>query len=510
MHVAPLDVGVFLAFFAAVVTLGLSKSRRTGSEGYFLAGRSLPWWVIGVSIVAANISTEQFVGMAGQSAGSVGLAVSAWQLTGSIGIVLVAFLFLPRFLRAGIYTMPEFLEYRYNGAARTLMSVATVAIYATVTIVAVLYSGGLALDTIFGVPIGVAVWGIGLIALVYTMYGGLAAVAWADLIQGIALLAGGVVTMAIGLHAVGGWDAFVAAGAGRLHMILPRDHPELPWTVLVGGMWIPIFYYCGLNQFIVQRALAARDLRQGQLGVIFAGALWLIVPFAIVMPGMVSRQLYGAELGAMSDQAFPVLIRDLVPAGLRGFIFAAISGAVISSLASMLNSAATLFTMDIYARHLRRDADQRHLVRLGRVMTLIFLLAGCVLAPAIANPRFNGVFSFIQEFQGYISPGILAAFAFGLAVRRAPPTAGLAALLLSAPIYGAFQWIAGDVPYLHRMLWTFLILIATMMIITLVRPLPEPWRLPAVRDVGARTSPLVAALGAGVIAAVVVFFVAFR
>ena len=267
MSLSTIDIVVFVAFYGLVLGVSLWKSRgRRTSEDYFLGGRQLPWWLIGVSIVAANISTEQFVGMAGQAAGDVGLAVSAWQLTGAVGIVVVAFTFLPRFLRAGIYTMPEYLEYRYSPAARTVMSVLTVVIYVTVTTTAVLYSGATALETIFGLSLPVAIAVICGIAIGYVLWGGLLAAVWADLFQGSALLVGGLLTLGLGLAAVGGPGAFLQANADRLHMILPRSHPELPWTVLVGGMWIPIFYYCGLNQFITQRTLAARSLRPGPGG----------------------------------------------------------------------------------------------------------------------------------------------------------------------------------------------------------------------------------------------------
>ena len=386
-----MDVAIFLLFFAVVVGFSLYKSRRgQSSEDYFLAGRGLRWPLIGLSIVAANISTEQLVGMAGQGAGGVGLAVSNWQLVGSVGIVLIAFTLLPRFLRAGIYTMPEFLEYRYNRAARTIMAVITVVIYVAVLLTAVLYSGGLTLRTIFGLELHQAVWLIGLIAAGYTTWGGLRAVAWADLFQGLGLLLGGLTTFYLGLKACGGWEAFSTINSDKLHMVLPADHAKLPWTGVASGMWIVILYYCGLNQFIVQRNLAAKTLRDGQLGVIFAGALWLVVPFAIVMPGIMAGQLYGDQM-TRPDEAFPTLIKSLIPAGLRGFMFAAIAGAVVSSLASMLNSASTILTMDVYQPLIAREAPQKRLVLLGRVFTLVFVCIGCLIAPVLDDPRFGGV-----------------------------------------------------------------------------------------------------------------------
>ena len=503
------DIGVFLAFIGAVVAFSMFKSRREKtSEDYFLAGRGLTWPLIGLSIVAANISTEQFVGMAGQGAGSVGLAVSNWQLFGSIGIVLIAFTLLPRFLKAGIYTMPEYLEYRYNSAARALMALTTVVIYVAVLLTAVLYSGGLTLNKIFDVDLTLGIWLIGIIAALYTTWGGLKAVAWADLFQGGALILGGIATFFLGLHACGGWEAFSTTNADKLHMVLPADHEGLPWTGVLSGMGIVIIYYCGLNQFIVQRNLAARTLRDGQLGVIFAGALWLLIPFAIVMPGIMSYQLYGSEMTA-PDEAFPMLIRNLIPPGLRGFMFAAIAGAVISSLASMLNSASTIFTMDVYRRMIDRNASQKRLLLLGRVATGAFVVLGCLLAPRLADPKFGGVFQYIQQFQGYIWPGVVAAFLFGMVVPKAPGMAGVAALISGPIIYGLFQRFSQDLHFLIQVALSFVLVLAIMGLITLLKPLPEPKVLPVREGVEVKTAPVVKLVGAVVLAAVAVFYVIF-
>lgn len=508
MQLSYFDIAVFLLFIVAVVGFSMFKSRREeGSEDYFLAGRRLKWYLIGLSIVAANISTEQFVGMSGQSAGNVGLAVSGYQLLGAVTIVFVALFFLPRFLRAGIYTMPEYLEYRYSPSARAIMAFYMMVIYVCVTITAVIYSGALTLHTIFDMDLVKATWLIGFIAALYTTWGGLKAVVWADLFQGSALLVGGLLTMILGFKVIG-VGTFFEANADRLHMVLPREHPEIPWTALVIGLWIPNFYYCGLNQFIVQRTLAAKTLRQGQLGIIFAAALWLIVPFAIVMPGIMAVHLYGDQL-TTPDQAYPTLIRNLVPAGLRGFIFAALAGAVISSLASMLNSASTIFTMDLYRRHLRKDASQKSLVLIGRILTLVFVVIGCIIAPRLADERFQGVFHYIQEFQGYISPGILAAFVFGFVVRRVPAVAGNAALILTVPIYGFLQWKFNDIAFLNRMAITFIAVLIVMGILTLIKPLAEPKEMPVRDEIELKTSRLVLILGGLVILSVIAFYIIF-
>jgi SSS family solute:Na+ symporter len=503
------DVAVFLAFFCFVVVFAIRKGqRKRTSEDYFLAGHSLTWPLIGISIVAANLSTEQFVGMAGQGAGNVGLAVSAWQLTGSVGIVLIAFTLLPRFLKAGIYTMPEFLEYRYNALARSMMALITVVIYVCVLVTTVLYSGGLTLRTVFGLPLHWGIFSLALIATIYTFWGGLKAVAWADLFQGTALLLGGLLVFFLGLKACGGWDAFARANADKLHMILPASHEQLPWTGVASGMWIVILYYCGLNQFIVQRNLAARTLRDGQLGVIFAGALWLLVPFAIVMPGIMANQLYGDRMG-LADEAYPMLIRNLVPFGLRGFMFAAIAGAVISSLASMLNSASTIFTMDVYRQLLNRQASQTQLVWLGRSLTILFVSIGAFLAPMLDDPKFGGVFQFIQQYQGYIWPGTVAAFAMAFASRRAPGSAGVAALIAGPVIYGILQSWVPEIHFLIQVAIAFLVVCLLMGVIRILSPLEEPRRLPLRASMDVSTEPVVYLAGMTVIILVLVFVLFF-
>ena len=349
---------------------------------------------------------------------------------------------------------------------------------------------------------------IGLIAAVYTVWGGLKAVAWADLFQGLGLLFGGITIFFLGLNACGGWGKFSSINADKLHMVLPSTHEGLPWTGVASGMWIVIVYYCGLNQFIVQRNLAARTLRDGQLGVIFAGALWLLVPFAIVIPGIMSYQLYGSQM-SKPDEAFPMLIRNLVPQGLRGFMFAAIAGAVISSLASMLNSAATIFTMDIYKRMIVPGASQKKLVLLGRVLTILFAAGGCLLAPMLDNSKFGGVFQYIQQFQGYIWPGVVAAFLFGMLVPSAPGMAGVAALISGPVIYAIFQKYAPGLHFLIQVAVTFQLVILIMILLTFWKPLDKPKELPVRKDVEMETKPEVKIIGGIVLAMIVIFYIIF-
>jgi len=511
MQLSWLDIVVFVVFVCFVVGTSLYKSRKKKetSEDYFLAGRTLFWYLIGFSLIASNISTEQFVGMSGQAAGHVGMAVASYEWIAAITLVFVAIFFLPKFLKSGIFTIPEFLEHRYNPIPRAIMAFYTVIIYVAVTIAAVLYSGGLTLHTIFGIDLTTAVWIIGIIAAFYTTYGGLRAVVWADLIQGSALIIGGALTMILGFIAVGGVSNFFQANADRLHMILPSDHIEIPWTALIVGIWIPNFYYWGFNQYIMQRTLGAKSLRQGQRGVIFAASLKLLIPFIVIFPGIMALQLYKDQLST-ADQAYPLLIKNLIPSGLKGFMFAAIFGAIMSSLDSMLNSASTIFTMDLYKRHFKRDVSSKSLITVGRIMTVVFVLIGCLIAPQLGNPKFKGIFHYIQDFQGYISPGILAAFVFGIIFKRAPPSAAITALILNVPVYGILHLKYFDnIVFLNKMAITFGILILAMAIVTVFKPLREPKVLPSRGGIDMKPAASIVWLGLAVIAVTVALYIIF-
>ncbi len=505
------DIAVFLAFIGCVVGISLYKSRqkKETSEDYFLASRNLMWYLIGFSLIASNISTEQIVGMSGQGAGNVGMAVASYEWIAAITLVIVAIFFLPKFLKSGIFTIPEYLEHRFSPVPRAIMAFYTVIIYVAVTIAAVLYSGGLTLHTIFNIDLTLAVWIIGIIAAFYTAYGGLRAVVWADLIQGSALVIGCAITMVLGFIAVGGVSNFFHTNADRLHMILPSNHVEIPWTALFLGIWIPNFYYWGLNQYITQRTLGAKSLKQGQMGIVFAAGLKLLIPFIIIFPGIMALQLFKGQM-ATSDQAFPLLIKNLIPAGLKGFIFAAIFGAVMSSLDSMLNSASTIFTMDLYKRHFRQEASPKTLILFGRVMTVVFVLIGCLIAPQLGNPKFQGIFHYIQDFQGYISPGILAAFIFGLFVKRAPSAAAITGLILNVPIYGILHLKRFEhIVFLNKMAITFVCLILAMTIVTILKPLKKPKVLPTRVKIDLKPSLTVVWLGLAVIVTTIALYIVF-
>lgn len=507
MELSTLDWIAFFGFLALVIGISLYASRNEKSEtDYFLAGRNLSWWLIGFSLIASNISSEHFVGMSGEGF-SMGLAIASYEWMAAITLVLVALIFLPQFLRKGIYTVPEFLEYRYDVNARTIMAVFMLLAYVVVAMAAVLYSGAVALDQTFGIDTVPAVWIIGVVAGLYTIYGGLKAVVYSDLIQGIALLLGGILITILGFEAVGGVSAFLETNADKLHTVLPWDDPDMPWiAVFIGGLWIPNLFYWGLNQFITQRTLGAKSLAAGQNGIMFAATLKLLIPFIIVFPGIMAFQLYGSEI---SDQnyAYPTLISKLLPEGLSGIMFAALIGAVMSSLDSMLNSAATIFSMDIYKRHLKPGASPKQLVAVGRTVTLISVVIACLWAPSIGN--FEGVFDYIQKFWGFISPGIVASFVFGLVFRKIPRFGGTIALLGGIPIYGLLLWVLPEVAFLHHMGFTFLILGSILLLLQLLHPAASPFKIEDKQVVDLKPSPLAKWWGMAIVGMTVALYIVF-
>ena len=532
MELEAFDIVAFVGFMGAVVVISLYAGRREKtSTDYFLAGRTLTWGLIGFSLIASNISTEHFVGMAGSAFGRVGLAIASYEWMSAITLVFVAWWLLPKFLRAGIYTMPEYLEYRYDSATRSIMALFLLAAYVIVFLATVVYSGAKAVNTIFDVPgwfegwfglgaenadfwaLVASIWVIGLIAASYTIYGGLKSVVWSDLLQGAGLLLGGAVVAVLGLSAIGdgslldGWTKFASANAGKLHTVLPWDDADVPWlAVFVGGLWIPNLFYWGLNQYITQRTLGAKSLAEGQKGIFLAAWLKLLIPFIIVLPGIMAFQLYGTGPNAAvadGDAAYPYMIRQLLPPYLRGAMFAALCGAVMSSFNSGLNSASTIFTIDLYQKYINPQASQHRIVSVGRWATAAAVVVACLWAPVISLFG-KGVFTYIQEIWGFITPGIVAAFLVGMIVKRAPARAAKTAMVLGLVLYALFRipgWVIAwavnkghlivvegsaldwinrfsTIAFLHHMGIIFLILAGVMVVITLRKPLAEPRTMP--------------------------------
>jgi SSS family solute:Na+ symporter len=489
MHFATIDYAIFAAYAVMILGIGLWVSRKgeKTSEDYFLASKSLPWWAIGASLIAANISAEQFIGMSG-SGFAGGLAIASYEWMAAITLLIVGKYFLPVFIEKGIYTIPEFVEKRYSTQLKTILAVFWIALYIFVNLSSVLYLGALALQTIMGIPLMTGVIGLALFAVAYSLYGGLSAVAWTDVIQVVFLVLGGLFTTYLALNTLSG-DTGIVAGFNQLldavperfHMILDKSNPEyqnLPgiW-VLIGGLWVANLYYWGFNQYIIQRTLAAKSLAEAQKGIALAAFLKLIIPFIVVIPGiaayvMTTDPAIMERLGVaaqenlpsleQADKAYPWLLH-LLPAGFKGVAFAALAAAIVSSLASMLNSTSTIFTMDIYKEYINKNASEGKLVNVGRLSAVGALVIACIMAPLLGG--IDQAFQFIQEYTGVVSPGILAVFISGLFIKKATNNAAIWGVLLSIPIAMYFKvapngWSdAGmfvDIPFMHQMGLTFL------------------------------------------------------
>lgn len=682
------EVALFVIVVVGVIALGIWKSRdpqedeeeqkEKGASDYFLAGRGLTWWLVGFSLIAANISTEQFVGMSGKAANWVGLAIAGYEWLAAITLIVVAFCFLPKLLRGGVYTIPEFLEIRYNSVARAMMAVATLLILVGVPTAGVIYAGAKVITAFFA---GYTAWGIdfsdittgciiiAVSATIYVFVGGLKACAWTDLFWGVALIVGGGAIAYFALNALstadpnhliqsasanagvtldqlkattsdisGGFDRFfmlnggeaaegVNTVGGKLHMIRPDTDAEIPWTALCLGLWIPNFFYWGLNQYIVQRTLASKSLAEGQMGIVFAAFLKLLIPFVVIVPGILAYNLYRNDLEASAkknydtemkqvavakqenkpviyritadflvnnvdrgcahaldnakvmgadnetmqklakacsalkadaqndsttlaqraplaaqvakindgiikpaienkdgkyhvtttlvgydyDAAFGTLIRKLLPdTGWTWFVLAALFGAVVSSLASMLNSASTILTMDIYNKF-RKDASQKELVTVGKIGLLICAVIALCIAPFLDNPAFGGIFTFIQEFQGFLSPGALCVFLFGFFVPKCPRIFGWLGIVLGAALYGSLMLSFPEMAFLNRMAISFVSVVVIGFIFTAVNALcgGEAITLPNNSVVGLESSSRAKILGILVVVATIGLYVYF-
>ena len=496
-----LDYLVFIIYAVIILGVGLwlsrdKKGHQKNAEDYFLASKSLPWWAIGASLIAANISAEQFIGMSGSGFAS-GLAIASYEWMAALTLIIVGKYFLPIFIEKGLYTIPEFVEKRFSTNLKTILAVFWIALYVFVNLASVLYLGSLALETIMGVPMIYGVAGLALFAAAYSLYGGLSAVAWTDVIQVVFLVLGGLFTTYLALNTVSGGEGVFEglktvynAVPERFEMILDESNPEyknLPGLgVLVGGMWVANLYYWGFNQYIIQRTLAAKSLRESQKGILMAAFLKLLIPLIVVIPGIAAYVMINdpeimASLGDMgqlnipsegqSDKAYPWLLQFL-PTGLKGVAFAALAAAIVSSLASMLNSTSTIFTMDIYKQYIDKNASDKKTVNVGRISAGVALLIACIMAPLLGG--IDQAFQFIQEYTGVVSPGILAIFLLGLFWKKTTNKGAIAGALASIPIAMYFKfapkgWSTSaffvDVPFMDQMGYTTLL---TMLVIGLV------------------------------------------
>ena len=676
MNNTVIEVTLFIVAVIGVIALGIWKSKdgeddgkEKGAANYFLAGRGLTWWLVGFSLIAANISTEQFVGMSGQSADWLGMAIASYEWMAAVTLVGVAFWFLPKFLKAGIYTIPEFLQYRFDGTARMVMALFTIVTLVFVTTASVIYSGAKFVseyyhDVDYISNLTFMCWAIAILAAFYVFIGGLKACAWTDLIWGAALILGGGIVMWFAFQTLentpaneliktkvenseatvqdiekasayerlvllnDGKDGEAVArngknlSGGKMHMVRPKEDTDIPWTALLIGLWIPNFFYWGLNQYIVQRTLGSKSLAEGQKGIVFAAGLKLLIPFLVVIPGILAFNLFSGDLhqsaakkniealdkitpqqvvtvdedfvtlqpdqlpkiikintlhagiseadanqkiislfkehnpdtkevptptkadtinfladsaqessggkvtsgpslsGYDYDAAFPVLVRNLIKPHpyISWFVLAALCGAVISSLASMLNSASTIATMDFYAKF-KKSPESHQLVRVGRIFVIIFVILAAIIAPKLDD--FKSIFKYIQEFQGFLSPGILAVFIFGFFSPRTPRWFGVVGILTNIIAYGSLKWGLGDwiasngfwyaqeMAFLDRMALCFLLVLGIGIAITLIKPMTTPVVLPENSEIELESSKGAQIVGGVIVVATIALYAMF-
>lgn len=516
MKLSTLDLTILLVYLIGIFALAQWVSRekdghKKSASDYFLAGKALPWWAIGASLIAANISAEQIIGMSG-SGYAIGLAIASYEWMAAATLLIVGKFFLPVFLRNGIYTMPQFLEERYGRRIRTLMAVFWLGLYVFVNLTSILWLGSIAVSQVTGIDPMAALVLLGAFALLYQLYGGLKAVALTDIVQVCLLVLGGLSVTALTLSEIGdgslivGYRKLLDAHPEHFQMILGKDSPfykDLPGiSVLVGGMWIMNISYWGFNQYIIQRALAAKDLAEAQKGVLFAAFLKLLMPLVVVMPGIAAVML--APGLAKPDQAYPTMM-DLLPTGVLGLVFAALVAAIVASLASKINSIATIFTLDFYAKR-GRDDDQAHLVRVGRIAAAVAVSLAILSARPLLG-SFDQAFQYIQEYTGFFTPGIVVIFVLGLFWKRANETGALAAAISSFVLSILLKLAWPALPFIDRVGLVFLSALALAVIVSLITPKQkEGSDMIRVDDVGYRT-PLGFNAGAlGVIAILVALY----
>ena len=480
MNLATLDITILVIYAIGIFVLAQWVSREKGTheknaQDYFLASRSLPWWAIGTSLIAANISAEQIVGMSG-SGYVMGMAIASYEWMAALTLIVVGKWILPVFLKNGIYTMPEFLEKRYSPAVRTVMAIFWLILYIFVNLTSILWLGALAVNAITGLDIQIAITALALFALVYALYGGLKAVALTDIVQVSLLVLGGIIITYIALDKVGdgagiiaGFQTLTTKFPEKFDMILSPDNPhykELPGlAVLFGGMWMMNVSYWGFNQYIIQRGLAAKSVNEAQKGIVLAAFLKLVMPAIIVLPGIAALVLVpGLE---KTDQAYPSLMA-MLPVGIKGLVFAALVAAIVASTGSKINSIATIFTMDLY-RAARPNTEQKKLVTIGRIVAIVSIVIAILITKKLLG-NFTQAFQYIQNFTGFVTPGICVIFLLGLFWARTTATAAMVSMIATVIISGIFFVYLPDYPFMNRVGWCFVAGIVIAVVISLLSP----------------------------------------
>lgn len=548
------DLVIVLAYLAILIFLGLflgrsKKGEQKSANDYFLAGNTLTWWAVGASLIAANISAEQFIGMSGTSYAD-GIATAAYELMAAVTLVVIGKFLLPMMLKRKIFTIPQFLRERYNDGVGLAFSILWLFLYVFVNLTSVAWLGALAIEQILGLQGAtlvcgnftismrmVIVMGLYIIAGIYSIYGGLSSVAWTDVLQVVFLVGGGLVTAFFALSAVGGGEGVLAGinniftdltsgehlNDSHLHLVIQQSHgPEAFANVpgiaaVVGAVWLTNLGYWGFNQYIIQKGLAAKSIKEAQKGLVFAGFLKILIPFIVCLPGICAYyislhpEVMSGLQGSINvaDDAYPWLVRNFTPTGVKGLTFAALAAAIISSLASMFNSTSTLFTMDIYKKYINKNASDKKLVNVGRLVSVCAL----VIAAVAVKPLLGGLdqaFQYIQEYSGFIYPGIVIVFGMGLLWKRASSKAAVWTAIITIPLGVIFKIFLGGVPFQLRAGYIFIILLSFFVIMSLIDKNFVSCELPEKKDCKTMTKWAKILGGAGaffiLIAAVVVIW----
>ncbi len=520
------DLIIVLVYLAVLISLGLflgrnKKGHQKSASDYFLAGNSLTWWAVGASLIAANISAEQFIGMSGTSYAD-GIATAAYELMAAVTLVVIGKFLLPVMLKRKIFTIPQFLRERYTDGVGLAFSILWLFLYVFVNLTSVAWLGALAIEQILGLQGATLVIGdfsmsmrmvivllLFIIAGVYSIYGGLASVAWTDVLQVFFLVGGGLVTAFFALEAVGEGAGALAGlnnlfadlttgehlNDSHLHLVIQQSHGESAFAnvpgiaAVVGGVWLTNLGYWGFNQYIIQKGLAAKSVEEAQKGLVFAGFLKILIPFIVVLPGICAYyislrpELLSGLQGSINvaDDAYPWLVRNFTPTGVKGLTFAALAAAIISSLASMFNSTSTLFTMDIYKKYINKEASDKKLVNVGRLTSLAALVVAAIAVEPLLG-SLDQAFQYIQEYSGFIYPGIIVVFGLGLLWKRASSRAAVWTAIITIPLGVLFKIFLGGVPFQLRAGYIFIILLAFFVLMTLVDKKFVSVQLPEAKD----------------------------
>lgn len=543
-----IDYVILFTYLIMLVSLGvfLSFNRETkNTNDYFLAGNTLTWWAVGASLIAANISAEQLIGMAG-TAYADGIAIAAYEIMAAIALLLIGKFLLPIMMEQRIFTMPQFLRKRYNSGVGLAFSILWLFLYIFINLTTVAWLGALAIEQIMGlqgliIEMGffhisariIIIIALFAIAGLYSIHGGMTSVAWTDVMQVVFIIGGGLATAYYALGAVAGDNGSISEGFQKLcnfaidreyakdahfHLIIQQSHNASAYdnvpgiAAIVGGLWLTNLCYWGFNQYITQKGLAAYSIHEAQKGFLFAGMLKILMPFIVLIPGICAFYItqYGdtnlQDAIKVSDEAYPWFIKNFMPTGIKGLAFVALAAAVISSLASMLNSTSTIFTIDIYRKYINPEASDKKLVVIGRTSAILALIIALVSAAPLLG-ELDQAFQYIQEYSAFLYPGIAIVFGLGLLWKRASGTAAIWITILTIPLGILFKFIFPDVPFQFRAGYVFMILLILFVTISLnsKKVIPSQSILKAAHDLMKRWGYIMGGVAiASVVAATIV------